>query len=192
MKNPNLVSIGAAISFIFLLVLIVTINNVTFEWSALAQSSGNETQVWIDRENNVKIFFTYSPENPVINAPTQLKFAAVNLLTGSHLKNLLAMVVITSNSSGHEKIFKFTNIIAPGGNFTLECLFPELGVYHVITRINSTNPSSITLASFRVIVTLETSFLNIIVTGIVILVIFGGVAYLVIIVKKKAKKKILG
>ena len=56
MKNPNLVAIQAAFSFIFLLVLIVTINNVTFEWSALAQSSGNETQVWIDRENNVKIF----------------------------------------------------------------------------------------------------------------------------------------
>jgi hypothetical protein len=188
MKNPNLVAIEATFSFIFLLVLIVTFNNVTFEWSALAQSAGNETQVWIDRENNVKIFFTYSPENPVINAPTQLKFTAVNLLTGSHLKNLLAMVVIISNSSGHEKILKFTNIIAPDGNFTLECLFPELGVYHVITRINSTNPSSIALTSFRVVVTLETSFLNIIITGIVILVIFGGVAYLVIIVKKLRKK----
>jgi len=43
-----------------------------------------------------------------------------------------------------------------------------------------------------VTVTLETSFLNIIITGIVILVIFSGIAYLVIIVKKKAKKKILG
>ncbi|HXX05937.1 MAG TPA: hypothetical protein VEJ68_03855, partial [Candidatus Bathyarchaeia archaeon] len=57
----------------------------------------------------------------MINAPTQLKFAAVNLLTGSHLKNLLAMVVITTNSSGHGKIFKFSNIIVPDGNFTLEC-----------------------------------------------------------------------
>ncbi|HXX96025.1 MAG TPA: hypothetical protein VEL11_02775, partial [Candidatus Bathyarchaeia archaeon] len=95
-------------------------------------------------------------------------------------------------SSGHGKIFKFSNIIVPDGNFTLECLFPELGVYHVITRLNSTNPSSITLTSFRVTVTLETSFLNIIITGIVILVIFSGIAYLVIIVKKKAKKKILG
>jgi hypothetical protein len=171
----------------------VTTNSVTFEMSALAQS-GNETQVWTDRENNMKILFTYSPEDPVINAPTQLKFTANNLLTGSHLKNLLAMVVIISNSSAHDKItiLKFTNILAPDGNFTLECLFPELGVYHVITRISSTNPSSITLASFRVNVTLETSFLNIIITGIVILVIFGGVAYLLIIVKKKAPKKILG
>ena len=38
--------------FIFLLLLIVTTNNVTFEWSAFAQSSGSETQVWTDRENN--------------------------------------------------------------------------------------------------------------------------------------------
>ena len=183
MKNPNSVAIKGAFFFIFFLMLVVMIDN----------AAGNETQVWIDRENNVKIFFTYSPENPVINTTTLLKFTAVNLLTGSHLKNLLAMVVIISNSSGHEKILRFTNIMAPDGKFTLEGLFPELGVYHVVTRINSTNPSSITLASFRLIVTMETSFLNIVITGIVILVIFGGVAYLVaIIVKKKAKKKILG
>jgi hypothetical protein len=190
MKNRNLIPIEAAFFFIFLLLLIVTTNNVIFEWSTFAQSSGSETQVWTDRENNMKIFFTYSPRDPVINAPTQLKFSADNLQTGSHLKNLLAMVVIISNSSGHEKIFKFKNIVAPDGNFTLEYLFPELGVYQVITRINSTNLSSITLASFKVIVTLDTSLLNIVITGIVILVIFGGVAYLVIIVKKKAKKKI--
>src|SRR5215469_3272137 len=182
MKNPNSVAIKGAFFFIFFLMLVVMINN----------AAGNETQVWIDRENTVKIFFTYSPENPVINTTTLLKFTAFNLLTGSHLKNLLAMVVIISNS-GHEKILRFTNIMAPDSKFTLEGLFPELGVYHVITRLNSANPSSITLASFRLIVTMETRFLNIVITGIVILVIFGGVAYLVvIIVKKKAKKKILG
>src|SRR5215472_17478484 len=120
MKNPDLVAIKVFF-FIFFLMLVM-INN----------AAGNETQVWIDRENNVKIFSTYMPENPVINTPTQLKFTAVNLLTGSHLKNLLAMVVNISNSSGHEKILRFTN----DGNFTLEGLFTELGVYHVITRIN--------------------------------------------------------
>ena len=56
-------------------------------------------------------------------------------------------------------------------------------------RINSTNLSSIALASFNMSVTLDTSFLNIVITGIVILVIFGGVAYLVTIVKKKLRKK---
>jgi hypothetical protein len=84
---------------------------------------------------------------------------------------------------------KFSNLIAPNGNFSLEYLFPELGVYQVITRINSIDPSSITLASFRVIVTLETSLLNIVITGIVILVIFGGVACLVIMVKRKPRRK---
>jgi hypothetical protein len=56
---------------------------------------------------------------------------------------------------------------------SLEYLFTELGVYRVITRITSNNPSSITLVSFKVIVTLETSSLNIVITGILILVIFG-------------------
>ncbi|MGB8938126.1 MAG: hypothetical protein WCC17_23795, partial [Candidatus Nitrosopolaris sp.] len=70
MKNSNLGAIEAAFFFMFLLVLIVTTNNVTFERSAFAQSSGNKTQVWTDRENNMKILFTYSPENPVINTPT--------------------------------------------------------------------------------------------------------------------------
>ena len=171
--------------FILLLLLTVTTNSVAFGGNemALAQS-GNETQVWTDKENNMKILFTYSPEDPVINTPTQLKFIADNLETGSHLKDLSAMVIIISNSSGNEKIFKFTNIIAPNGNFSLQYLFPELGVYQVITRITSTNPLSIILASFKVIVTTETSPLNIVVTGIVILVVFSGVAYLVIIVKK--------
>ncbi len=172
--------------FILLLLLIVTTNSVATEMSALAQS-GNETQVWTDRENNMKILFTYSPENPVINTTTQLKFIADNLETGSHLKDLLAMVIIISNSSGHEKIFKFTNIAAPNGNFSLEYLFPELGVYQVITRITSINPLSIALASFKVIVTLETSSLNIVITGFVILVIFGGITYLVITIQKRLR-----
>ena len=174
--------------FISLLLLIATSNSVAFEMSALAQSE-NETQVWTDKENNMKILFTYSPEEPVINTTTQLKFIADNLETGSHLKDLLAMVIIISNNSGHEKIFKITNIAAPSGNFSLEYLFPELGAYQVITRITSANPLSITLASFKVIVTLETSSLNIVITCILILVIFGGGAYLAIIVKKRLKKK---
>ena len=176
-------------SFIFLISLILTSNNVTFERSAIAQSSGNGRQVWTDTENNVKIIFTYSPKNPVINTPTKLKFSVDNLRTGVNIKNLLATVVIISNSSGHEKIFKFKNITAPNGNFSLQYVFPNLGNYQVITQIKSTNPSSIMLASFQVIVTLETSLLNIVITGITILVIFGGGAYLAIIVKRKQLRK---
>jgi hypothetical protein len=102
---------------------------------------------------------------------------------------LLATVVIINNSSGQPKIFKFKNIAAPNGNFSVECLFPELGIYQVITRINSTNPPVLALASFKVIVTLETSFSNIVITGIAILVIFGGAACLVVIVKRNQIRK---
>jgi len=171
------------------LMLIMTTNIGTFEGLASGQSE-KEPQVWTDRENSIKILFTYSPENPVINTPTELRFRVDNLQTGNHLKNLLATVVIINNKSGQPKIFKFKNIIVPNGNFSVEYHPPELGIYQVITRINSTtNPSLIALASFKVIVTLETSFSNIIITGITIVVIFGGIAYLVILVKRNQGKK---
>jgi hypothetical protein len=189
MNNLRRQTVETTLSVIFLLMLIMTTNIGTFEGLASGQS-GKEAQVWTDRENNIKILFTYSPENPVIKAPTELMFSVDNLQTGNHLKNLLATVVIINNSSGQPKIFKFKNITAPTGNFSVEYIPPELGIYQVITRINSTtNPSLIALASFKVIVTLETSFSNIIITGIVILVIFGGIAYLVILVKRNQGKK---
>jgi hypothetical protein len=189
MKNLKQRTIEATLSVIFLLMLTITTNIGTFEGLVSGQS-GKEPQVWVDRENNIKIHFTYSPENPIINTPTELRFSVDNLQTGNHLKNLLATVVIINNSSGQPKIFKFKNITAPTGNFSAEYLPPELGIYQVITRINSTtNPSLIALASFEVIVTLETSFSNIIITGIAILVIFGGIAYLVILVKRNQGKK---
>jgi hypothetical protein len=189
MKNLNLGTIKTTLSVIFLLLLMMTTNIGTFERLAYGQSSGSEPQVWTDRENNMKILFTYSPGNPMINTPTELKFSVDNLQTGNHLKNLLATVVIINNSSGQPKIFKFKNIAAPYGNFSVEYLFPELGIYQVITRINSTNPSLLALALFKVIVILETSFSNIVITGIAILVIFGGATCLVVIVKRNQIRK---
>ena len=53
----------------------------------------NRTQLWTDPENDVEILFTYSPKNPSIDKPSELKFSVSNLLTGQHLKNLVAMVV---------------------------------------------------------------------------------------------------
>ena len=50
-------------SFIFLIFLILTSNNVTFERSTIAQSSGNERQVWTDTENNVKIIYVFAKES---------------------------------------------------------------------------------------------------------------------------------
>ncbi len=187
MKNLNGVIIEATFSIMFLLLLII-INIGTCERFASGQSSGDEPQVWTDRENNMQILFTYSPGNPVINTPTNLKFSVDNLLTGNHLKNLLATVVIINNNGG---VFKFKNIIAPNGNFSVDYSFPELGIYQVITRIDSTNSSLLALASFKVIVALETSLSNIVTTGIAILVIFCGAAYLIVMVKRNREKNII-
>ena len=76
------------------------------------------------------------------------------------MKNLIAMVVIITNSTGQERTFKFNNLYAPNGDFSVKYLFPNSGMYQVITRINSNNPQSIMLASFTIIVTPETSSLG--------------------------------
>ena len=82
---------------IYLLLLLSVMTN--FANFAYAQPSENGTQLWTDTENNVKILFTYSPKNPVIDTQTVLKFSVSNILTGNHLKNLMAMVVIITNST---------------------------------------------------------------------------------------------
>jgi hypothetical protein len=171
-NSKTLVFIDAILSL--LLLLSVVTPNIGH-----AQPS-NGTQLWTDPENDVKILFTYSPKNPAIDTPTELKFSVSNLLTGQHLKNLMAMVVIIISSTGQERTFKFNNIYAPNGDFSVKYLFPDSGMYQVITRINSNNPPSIMLASFRVIVTSETSSLSYIITLIIIIaIIVGSVSYFV-------------
>jgi hypothetical protein len=168
-NSKTLAFIEASLSLL-LLSSIVTPN------IAHAQSS-NGTQLWTDPENDVKIVFTYSPKNPSLDKPTELKFSVSNLLTGQHLKNLVAMVVIITSSIGQERTFKFNNIYAPNGDFSVKYLFPDSGMYQVITRINSNNPQ---LASFRVIVTPETSSLTYIITPVIIIaIIVGSISYFV-------------
>jgi hypothetical protein len=58
---------------------------------------GNATQQWIDKEHNVKILFSPSPEYPAIGNLTQLSFNVQDLKTGSHLKNVNATVTVINN-----------------------------------------------------------------------------------------------
>ncbi|MFZ0510599.1 MAG: hypothetical protein WAM14_03245 [Candidatus Nitrosopolaris sp.] len=169
-KSETLVS-PKTIYLLFLLSVMTTFANFAY-----AQPSENGTQFWTDTENNVKILFTYSPKNPVIDTQTELKFSVSNLLTGKHLKNLMAMVVIITNSTGQERTFKFNNLYAPNGDFSVKYLFPDSSIYQVITRINSNNPPSIMLASFSVIVTPEISSLSFIITLVIIIAIIVGSA----------------
>jgi hypothetical protein len=57
-------------------------------------------QIWTNTEQNVKILFSYQPQKPVLDQPTELKFLIENLKTGNYLKNLVANILVTYNSSG--------------------------------------------------------------------------------------------
>ncbi|HYA85201.1 MAG TPA: hypothetical protein VEH06_17410 [Candidatus Bathyarchaeia archaeon] len=150
----------------------------------------NQTQIWTDTENNIKILFTYSPKNPVVDKPTVLHFSVFsgvgkqvssqNLLTGKYLKNLMATVVIVTNSTGQETSFKFNHVHSSNGTFSVKYLFPDSGFYQIITRINSNNPPSILLASFSVIVTPQTSSVSFIITLLVIIsTLVVGITYFI-------------
>jgi hypothetical protein len=150
----------------------------------------NQTQIWTDTENNIKILFTYSPKNPVVDKPTVLHFSVFsgvgkqvssqNLLTGNYLKNLIATVVIVTNSTGQETSFKFNHVHSSNGTFSVKYLFPDSGFYQIITRINSNNPPSILLASFSVIVTPQTSSVSFIITLLVIIsTLVVGITYFI-------------
>lgn len=120
--------------------------------NATGLSPSNDVQTWVDKLNNIKIDFTYFPEKPIIDAPTELKFVVTNPQTDSHLTGLTARVVVFTNSSGQERSFKFTNITSPDGAYSVKYLFPDTGLYEVITTINS--KSFATVAAFNVFVPL--------------------------------------
>jgi hypothetical protein len=105
-------------------------------------------QTWLDKLNNLKIQFGYSPKEPVVDKPTELKFTVQNLQTGEQIKNLSASAVVVNNAGGQLRTFKFTNITAPNGIFSVKYLFPDSGLYQVLTKIDSNDFTS--LASFNV------------------------------------------
>jgi hypothetical protein len=129
--------------------------NITY-----GQPSTSGTQSWLDRENNLRIVFSYTPAIPIIDTPTDLKISIQNLQTGKPVTDLSARVVILTNSSGTERIFRFTNITAPDGVFSIKYLFPATGLYQVITRMTSHTNDVALLASFNVFVPLFSFSLN--------------------------------
>ena len=148
-SSISFVSLLVVATFVIIATVILYSNSPAFGQT----NSGNGTQLWVDRENNVKVQFTYLPQTPIIDTPTQLKFNIQNSQTGTPLRNLVARVVIVTNSSGQERSFKFTNITAPNGSFSVNYLFPDTGVYQVISRIYSKDASI--LASFKVPVPIQ-------------------------------------
>lgn len=135
---------------IFILLTLLLADNVllsnSFDLLAFGQTSKSRTQTWIDRQNNVKILFSYEPAAPLIDKPTDLKFDITDLRKGNPIDSLLARVVITNG----QRTFKFTNVTAHNGTFSVKYLFPDIGTYQSIVRIDSKNFS--TLASFQIFV----------------------------------------
>jgi hypothetical protein len=124
---------------------------------------GNATQEWLDKEHNIRILFTPSPEYPSVGNLTQLTFNVQDLKTGSHLKNVTATVTVINNSTanigtgiskgtanGDFSIFK--NLGASDGSFSVKYHFQQAGTHQIIARINSKNNTFSALASFNVIV----------------------------------------
>ena len=151
----GLQSISMIIPFLLLLSSLIAVAIYLSPNSTIGQSSTSGTQSWLDRENNLRIVFSYTPAIPIIDTPTDLKFSIQNLQTGKPVTDLSARVVVLTNSSGTERIFRFTNITAPDGVFSIKYLFPDTGLYQVITRITSQSnvvASLASLTSFKVLV----------------------------------------
>jgi hypothetical protein len=151
----GLQSISMIIPFLLLISCLIAVAIYLSPNCILGQSSTSGTQSWLDRENNLRIVFSYTPAIPIIDTPTDLKFSIQNLQTGKPVTDLSARVVILTNSSGTERIFRFTNITVPDGVFSIKYLFPDTGLYQVITRITSQSngvASLASLASFKVFV----------------------------------------
>jgi hypothetical protein len=123
---------------------------------------GNATQEWLDKEHDIKILFTPSPEYPSVGNSTQLIFSIQDLKTGSHIKNVTATVTVINNltanidtgvSKGSTRDFTiFKNIAASNGSFSVNYRFPQAGTHQIIVGIKSKNNVFVGLASFNVLV----------------------------------------
>jgi hypothetical protein len=101
----------------------------------------------------VKILFSYQPQKPVLDQPTELKFVIQYLKTGNYLKNLIANILVTYNSNGQFANFKFSNITVPNGQFSVKYLFQDTGIFENITRISGNGVAA--LAPFKIIVPIQ-------------------------------------
>ena len=107
-------------------------------------------QLWSDSDHDLKIRFVYEPKIPIVDKPTELKFTVQRISTGDYMKDLEANVLVTDNISGQFRNFKFDNVSAPDGQFSVKYLFPDTGLFEIIARVRSQDVQA--LAAFEVIV----------------------------------------
>jgi len=98
---------------------------------------------------------------------------------------LITVNIIGNNSIGQQRVIKFNGLSDNKGNYSISYAFPDLGVYQVIMRTNSSDPKFVMLASFPITVALETSLSNIAIIGIMI--VMAGAISAVVVVKFRYK-----
>lgn len=131
---------------------ILSIDTKTSEAQS-ANITVNNPQIWTSVDQNIKIQFSYQPQNPILDQPTKLMFVVQSLKTGNNLKNLVGYILVTHNSSGQFSNFRFNNIASPEGQFSVIYRFQDTGIYEIITRVSGNG--IVVLAPFKVIVPLQ-------------------------------------
>lgn len=167
---------------------------------ALAQTpssppNNNNTQQWVDKNNNIMIQFNYKPVKPLIDSNTQMKFNVKNFTTGSNVKDLTARVIVVTNSSGQLRTFKFDNVASHNGTFAVNYIFPDSGLYQIITRIDSKDFP--TLASFNINVPFQPFGVvnanfpsSIIIIAITIAIIIAILVVIILVIGKRRGRRI--
>lgn len=132
--------------FILIAILVIATLSGYINSSYAHIVDSNNTQVWKNPQDNLKIEFGYLPEKPVIDTFTSLTFSVTNLQTGEHTGEGVAQVTVTNG----QRLFKFKNVSVQNGDFSVDYLFPDDGTHQVLLRLDRND--TINLASFKVFV----------------------------------------
>jgi hypothetical protein len=125
----------------------------------ITNSFANNVQTWLDKINNIKIQFGYSPPYPFVGNVTQLNFkvSSSNASKGLDLTHIHIVVIknVTANFNNSDTInnknyfVAFDNLTAPHGSFSLKYQFVQEGMHQIIIKI-AARDSAVALASFDI------------------------------------------
>jgi hypothetical protein len=91
MELKYFLSLEFTSAFVVVNVLLIAMTNSFSLNTVYSQpySSNTTTQSWIDNLNNIKVQFTYIPDKPTIDTPTEFKFSVQNLHTDPSCEELV-------------------------------------------------------------------------------------------------------
>ncbi len=180
----ELMSMPAYTVIMLMLTVLILVGSPVFDSILDGQTSGTKVQQWIDKERDIKILFSHSPEKPIADSRTTLNFSIQSFTTGQNIHNLSANVVIIND---FQKAFQFLNIPVSNGDFSLSYSFPSNGHNQILLNLKK-NSFGFALASFDVSVLAPPPSGNFLFEAILFGVGFPVVAMVVIITLLKKKR----